>query len=779
MNLTPTFQHGTILVVDDVEHNRELLSRLLMSMGHKVVVVDNGRDALAKLEEGGFDLMLLDIMMPKMNGFQVLEAKREESHLRDIPVIVVSALDELESIVRCVELGAEDFLPKPINRVLLRARVEAALEKKRLRDAERAYLLTISQQTQAALQKSEHLLQTVVSNAPIVLFALDDQGIFTLIEGLGLQLLDLTSEELVGRSVFALAEGMPSLIEGAGRAQAGEAFTAVLEIGERVFESQQLPMRDDSGQISGVIGVATDITERVKAKAELQRAYDELEMRVADRTVELYRANILLKQEIGERKRAETDLALARDQALEASRLKSDFLATVSHEIRTPMNGIIGMTELLLETGLDETQVEFASIVRNEAFALLEIINDILDFSKIEAGKLILGATPFSLRGIFGSVRELFAPKAVEQSLAFSVKVSPAIPDVVIGDPGRLRQVLINLVGNAFKFTETGRIDVVAELKQRMGGQAQIFISVADTGIGVSASAQPTLFDSFTQADGSITRRYGGTGLGLAISKRLVELMDGQIGVDSTTGAGSTFWFTVILSEADPETEATLLRQDEKSQFRAVSPLPPLPFSTQTKINSQSGDSAKAVRPKATPETKPGETPESAKPPETTPKTTSRTTPGTTPETSPGVTPMPEKETVILLVEDNAVNQKLAQLQLKQMGFTSHAVSSGRVAVEEMAADSDRYTVILMDCQMPDMDGFAATRAIRQQERQRGSHIPIIAMTANAMQGDRERCLAAGMDDYVSKPVSKQALKAALDRWIAIAMENPEGIPVP
>ena len=762
MDSKPTFQHGNILVVDDVEHNRELLSRLLMSMGHKVVVVDNGRAALAKLEEGGFDLMLLDIMMPEMNGFQVLEVKRETPHLRDIPVIVVSALDELDSIVRCVELGAEDFLPKPINRVLLRARVEAVLEKKRLRDAERAYLLTISQQTQVALQKSEHLLQTVVSNAPIVLFALDNQGIFTLIEGLGLQLLNLTSEELVGRSVFALAEGMPSLIEGAGRAQAGEAFTAVLEIADRVFESQQLPMRDGSGQISGVIGVATDITERVKAKTQLQQAYDELEVRVADRTVELSQANALLKQEIGERKRAEADLALARDQALEASRLKSDFLATVSHEIRTPMNGIIGMTELLLETELDETQVEFASIVRNEAFALLEIINDILDFSKIEAGKLILGATPFSLRGIFGSMRELFAPKAVEQSLAFSVKVSPAIPDVVIGDPGRLRQVLINLVGNAFKFTETGRIDVVAELKQRMDGQAQILISVTDTGIGVSAKAQPTLFDSFTQADGSITRRYGGTGLGLAISKRLVELMDGQIGVESTTGAGSTFWFTVVLSEADAEAEATLLHPDEKSQFRAVSPLPTLPSSSNQNPDRHPSDSAMAADPKAALETRPEVASESAKPP----------------ETPPGAITVPKKDTLILLVEDNAVNQQLAQLQLKQMGFASHAVNSGRIAVEEMETNADRFTIILMDCQMPDMDGFAATRAIRLQESQRGNHIPIIAMTANAMQGDRERCLAAGMDDYISKPVSKQALKAALDRWLETTMDNPKDLPV-
>ncbi len=770
MDSTPTFQHGNILVVDDVEHNRELLGRLLMSMGHKIVAVDSGRAALDKLEEANFDLMILDIMMPEMNGFEVLEHRRTSQRLREVPVIVVSALDELESIVRCVELGAEDFLPKPINRVLLRARVEAVLEKKRLRDTERAYLLSISQQAEVALQKSEHLLQTVVSNAPIVLFALDDQGIFTLIEGLGLQLLNLTSEELVGRSVYALAEGMPSLIEGAGRAQAGETFTAVLEIGERVFESQQLPMRDASGQISGVIGVATDITERVKAKAQLQEAYDVLEIRVAERTVELSHANALLKEEIGERQRVEEDLALARDQALEASRLKSEFLATVSHEIRTPMNGIIGMTELLLETELDETQIEFANIVHHEAFALLEIINDILDFSKIEAGKLILGSMPFSLRAVFGSMRELFGPKAVEQSLGFSVKVSPAIPDVVIGDSGRLRQVLINLVGNAFKFTESGHINVVAELKERMEGQAQIFISVEDTGIGVSANAQHTLFDSFTQADGSITRRYGGTGLGLAISKRLVELMDGQIGVESTPGVGSTFWFTAVLSEADAKSEASTGHMNEKSQIRTIPSLPPLPNSTRSRLTMNLNTQPTKFEPQARATvTNLGARAEIRN------ETTAW---AQVPAGSASIS-VPESETIILLVEDNAINQQLAQLQLKQLGFTCHAVSSGRAAVAEIDATPDRYTIVLMDCQMPDMDGFAATRAIRLQEAQHNGHIPIIAMTANAMQGDRERCLAAGMDDYISKPVSKQALKDALDRWLAIAKNSPKDLPVP
>lgn len=737
MDSSSTLSHGNILVVDDLEHNRDLLSRLLLSMGHQVVSVDNGRAALDQLEGGSFDLVLLDIMMPDMNGFQVLESKQQSPRLRDIPVIVVSALDELNSIVRCVELGAEDFLPKPINRVLLRARVEAVLEKKRLRDAERAHLLTIGQQTKAALQKSEHLLQTVVSNAPIVLFALDDQGAFTLIEGLGLKLLNLTSEELMGRSVFDLAEGMPTLTEGAARALDGEIFTTVLEIADMVFESQQLPMRDSSGRISGVIGVATDITERVKAKAALQKAHDELELRVAERTMELSQSNTLLKQEIGERKRMEKDLALARDQALEASRLKSDFLATVSHEIRTPMNGIIGMTELLLETELDNTQVEFASIVRNEAFSLLEIINDILDFSKIEAGKLILGNTPFSLHTVFTSVHELFSPKAIEHSLAFSLEVDPAIPDVVIGDPGRLRQIMINLVGNAFKFTERGSVSVGAVLTGRQGSQAHIHIGVTDTGIGVLPAVQHTLFDSFTQADGSITRRYGGTGLGLAISKRLVELMNGQIGVDSTVGVGSTFWFTVVLDEADSTTIADL-NASAKNGFHTIVQSLPVPFSVQRKRTNHPATPAPAPILPNIPA------------PETEPETTKRETPQ-----------------MILLVEDNAVNQKLAQLQLRQLGYTAYSVSSGRAAVDEIATNSDRYSVILMDCQMPEMDGFAATRAIRQQESESHSHIPIIAMTANAMQGDRERCLAAGMDDYISKPVNKQTLVDALQRWIA------------
>lgn len=442
--------------------------------------------------------------------------------------------------------------------------------------------------------------------------------------------------------------------------------------------------------------------EAIEAGATDYLVKDETRASRLERTiryaVELNTERCRAEEALASHRLIEVELEQARDAALESVRLKSEFLATMSHEIRTPMNGVIGMTNLLLATDLSPDQRKMTQTVKVCGDSLLAIISDILDFSKIEAGKLDVEMSDFDPRYTVESVIELLLEPAHHKGIELSALVRSNVLSGLRGDAGRLRQVLTNLIGNAIKFTEEGKVFVQVTEETTADVATILRFTITDTGMGIPADVQPRLFQPFTQADGSATRKHGGTGLGLAISKQLVELMGGEIGFASEPGQGSTFWFSVQMQKQLPGPAG-----------------PSLPSSSYGLV-----------------------------------------TPDTLGESHA------KSDVRILLVEDYVINQDVAVRQLERLGYRADVVADGFAALK--ALELKRYDIVLMDCQMPVMDGYDATARIRSRELT-GFHIPIIAMTANAMMGDREKCIAAGMDDYIAKPIQAEDLKRALEQW--------------
>jgi PAS domain S-box-containing protein len=583
----------------------------------------------------------------------------------------------------------------------------------------------------------QELTEQILDQLPIPVFLKDRAGHFLRFNKRFEEFTQRTREEILGRTIEHFAS--PRWAE-ATRAEDSLAWSS----GRMVTSERRLtsfdPPRDvlvsrcviNSGGRSYMLGYFIDISEQRAARDAMQRAVESAEA---------------------------------------ASRAKSEFLANMSHEVRTPMNGILGMTELVLESDLTPEQRADIGLVKASADALLSIVNDILDFSKIEAGKLDLEDVPFDLRQMVEDSVRVMALRARQKGLALRCELSAALPRNVKGDPGRLRQVLINLIGNAIKFTSAGSVTVAALPGREDDERCDVTFSVTDTGIGIPQEKQKLIFEAFAQVDGSTTREYGGTGLGLTICRRLVILMQGQIGVASEPGRGSTFSFTVPLRHTG----------------MAAAPLPALHIPGTRGLVMGEGDTAPGALPAAP------AFPASAAPAAPLAPSASRLPRGADMrsgrdrrrDTAAGGRPGRPAEARagslrVLLAEDNPVNQRLALRLLDKLGHRATLVDSGVAALEY--ATNARYDVVLMDVQMPGLDGLAATRHIRlweqarEQDRERSGefgaldgsrHMPIIAMTARAMAGDRERCLEAGMDDYLSKPIGLARLRDVLAKCVA------------
>jgi PAS domain S-box-containing protein len=659
--------------------------------------------------------------------------------------------------------------------------------------------VTEARRAQDAVAAGATRLRAIFDAAADGIIVADSSGQIESLNNAAHALFGYDSDELFGRPIGTIIiDGDPRL----GRRRDRSTFPLDLAVSTM-----------EAGGHRSMIAIVRDITDRKQAEEDRLRHLSELEQ-----------TKNSLETAAAELARSMEESAEARARAESAARAKSEFLATMSHEIRTPMNGVIGMVGLLLDTPLTAEQREYAATVRSSAESLLTIINDILDFSKVEAGRLTFEPLPFDIRTAVEETIDLLAGKAGEKGLVLAARFAPGTPRHLIGDVGRLRQILTNYTGNAIKFTGRGHVLVEVSCDRQSGDDAVIRLAVSDTGIGIPPEQLHRLFQKFSQADASTTRKYGGTGLGLAICRQLAELMGGEVGVTSQSGEGSTFWATVrlpidraarsvappaelhrkrllyvhrgsihtawemqLIADLGVRVDAVTAPEALASMKTATDALDPfeIVMIDQGIDEPRADELAAAIStagggPRIVLVTDPGTRGQLPASPSARVTTSlarplrsgalatalqgsaSAPTP-TSSEPAPGTSGTGAASTRrILLVDDNAVNQKVGAKMLERLGFRVDLAGNGLEAVEMWARVP--YDAILMDCQMPEMDGFEATAEIRRRESGT-ARIPIVALTANAMQGDRERCLAAGMDDYLTKPIRPDQLKETLARW--------------
>ena len=786
-----------ILIVDDERHNRQVLEVMLAPEGFFLQAAASGEEALAILAQQPPDLILLDVMMPGMNGYEVTAKIKSNPATTNIPVVIITALDDRNARMLGLNAGAADFLSKPVDRAELCARVRNLLQLKAYGDYYDKY--------SRVLERRERMLTSTLSSISDFAYVFDRDSRFLFANQPLLDLWGITLEEAVGKNFLELSYPHDSAVLLMRQVQ--DVFESTKRItGETPYRSPAgvdgyheyifSPVFEADGRIELVVGVTRDVTERKRAAEALQTA---------------------------------------KDAAETASRAKSEFLANMSHEIRTPMNGVIGMTELVLDTELTSEQRENLEIVKSSADALLTVINDILDFSRIEAGRLELDPIDFNLRDAIGDTANSVALRADQKGLELIADVEAAIPSMVRGDPGRLRQILLNLLGNAIKFTHHGEVVLRVTTESAAGPDIVLHFSIKDTGVGIPLDRQESVFKAFTQADGSTTRAYGGTGLGLTISSQLVELMGGRIWVESEAGTGSTFHFTatftpasatvVAIPDAGPLQGLPVLIVDDNATNRRLLEEIVVGWLMVPTLAASVPEALVALRAAAESHTPfdlvltDCQMPEAdgftlARAIKSEPALAGATVVMITSAGRPGdagrcrearisgylskpikraelrsaislalhahrvereqpelVTRHSVREALqtgrILLVEDDRVNYMVARRLLEKRGHTVVVAESGINALAILDdAGWTGFGCVLIDVQMAGMNGFECTAIIRERERMTRSHLPIIAMTAHAMKGDEARCLAAGMDAYLSKPILPDQFFEVVERQL-------------
>ncbi|PRY14431.1 PAS domain S-box-containing protein [Pontibacter ummariensis] len=643
-----------ILIIDDDEVDQMALRRSLQKSGLNAqsFSVSTAQTGLQLLREQVFDCIFLDFKLPDMDGLELMQ------HILGLelqaPVLLVTSHGDERIATQAMRIGAADYIPKSLlTPEVISHSIRSAI---RLRKAELQRV-----ESERKLRDTQHQLDMIISNSPMAFFSTNAAGEFLFAQGRAYEISGINPDEIVGRPYQEVFRQHPRIAERFKRALEGETIQSVDETKGYFLNAHYKPFYNERGRMMGVTGFALDITDRIRNEQELMQA---------------------------------------KELAEQSVRVKELFMANMSHEIRTPMNGIIGLTSVLQKTPLTEEQHKFLKAIQVSANNLMLIINDLLDFSKITSQKFTFEQISFSLPELVQDIVDLMGARAHERGNKLSVHVGTEVPTLLEGDPHRLKQVLLNLIGNAIKFTEQGEVRLFVQAGQQENEKQLLEFTVEDTGIGIPKEKLHAIFESFTQGTNDTSRKYGGTGLGLAISKSLVELQGGTIAVRSQPKVGSTFSFSLPF---------------------LVQETPPLPAAV-------------------------------------------------TNETEPEDHSQTLTHLRLLLAEDNEINQLLISTVLSEWGISLDMTSNGKEALQKL--QQNQYDLVLMDMQMPELDGYEAIRQIRESFGEKAS-VPVIALTAHATKGEIEKCMAAGADAYVSKPFDPEHLYRTIFKLTRVPATSP------